>query len=472
MNKHLTALLLTLSGTTALHAQDKLTGDWQGTMNVGKPLRLVFHITSSGNKYSGTMDSPDQGAKGIPCAAITRTGGDSVLFDMSNIGIQYTGAINGKDTIYGSWHQSGMDIPFTLVKTDKPAELKRPQTPQPPFSYNTEEVSYNSKDKTIRFGGTFTTPKGKGPYPAVLLITGSGAQNRDEEIMGHKPFAVIADYLTKHGYAVLRVDDRGIGKTTGSMQDATTADFAADAEAGLDYLKTRKDVDSKKLGMLGHSEGAIIAPMVAARRKDVDFIIMLGGAGVKLTEGMQLQNEAVLKSQGIPADAASEYGQLYLAVSNAAVNAKDSADARSHITAAITAWRKKTAPSVLKVLHLENDETETSLAQSFMELYNIKWFRYFLAIDPQQYLKNVHCKVLALNGDKDLQVISGPNLEGIRQVMVKNTVKTFEIKEMKGLNHLFQDCQTCTLDEYGSLEETFSPAALLAIGEWMDSHVK
>ncbi len=269
---------LTISNNTDFN----LNGIWQGSLKISSvTLRIVFKVTVDKNgSYSATMDSPDQGAKDIPV--------DSVIYNDGNVKF-VVGAVRGffegkvdfdNSTIKGEWHQSSMSLPLELKKIDKVEELKRPQEPKPPFPYNVEEVSYENKTAGIKLAGTLTFPKAKGPFPAVLLITGSGPQNRDEELFGHKPFLVIADYLTRRGIAVLRVDDRGIGKSTGKFSSATTEDFAGDVLAGVEFLKSNKNINPKEIGLIGHSEGGLIAPMVAVKSSDVAFIVLMAGPGL------------------------------------------------------------------------------------------------------------------------------------------------------------------------------------------------
>jgi hypothetical protein len=293
--KKLLISVITLCITSQLRAQD-LTGGWQGTIPAGsKNLYLVFNINKTGtNTYSSTFDSPDQKAFGIPCSKIIIKK-DSLFVEIANAGITYKGLWNGKTDITGTFRQSGRDLPLNLKL------MLRPQTPKPPFDYVSEDVEYDNADKSVHYGATFTRPKGSGKYPAVIIITGSGTQDRDGTLFGHKLYAVLADFLTKNGIAVLRVDDRGAGKSTlgSDFKNITSKDFSYDVETSLNYLETRPDVNKKQLGLIGHSEGGIIAPMVAARRKDVSFIVMWGGpetGGAKLNTE---QNAYVLKKLGI-----------------------------------------------------------------------------------------------------------------------------------------------------------------------------
>ena len=237
-------------------------------------MRLVFHIQKVATGFAGTMDSPDQGATGIELSKVELSG-DSMVMEVASIGGKASGKMANDSTFTGQWVQGVAVLPLALQRMARPTEIKRPQTPRPPFPYKAEDIIYYNEDKSIQYGATITIPNGKGPFPAVLLITGSGQQNRDEELFGHKPFAVMADYLTKQGYIVLRVDDRGVGKTTGEVKSATSKDFAGDVQRSLDHLKARKEVAKTKLGLLGHSEGGMIAQIVAAERADIAFVISM-----------------------------------------------------------------------------------------------------------------------------------------------------------------------------------------------------
>ena len=467
----LTAALYLLIGNVL--AQNKFAGTWEGSLNVGRPLRIVYHLTSEdGLHYDATMDSPDQGAFGIPCTG-ARVNGDSVIISLKSLACTYTGTLTDTNKISGIFKQGTASLPLELSKSYSVTVINRPQTPKPPFNYLVEDVTYQNPSHSITFAGTITIPKGAGPFPAVLLITGSGPQNRDEELFNHKPFAVIADYLTNRGYIVLRVDDRGVGKSTGDRTHATSADYADDASAGLDYLLTRPEVDKKKLGLMGHSEGGMIGPMLAAKRKDVDFVVMLAGPGIKIAQLMAEQNAAILEKGEMSADAITAYKQLYQDVVAVIIAAKDSDVAEIGIHRVVNAWKAKhDANIVYATTHIEDSASQQHFVNQFMEVYNNDWYRYFMAYDPEPVLKKLHCKVLAINGDKDIQVISKTNIPGIKAALAKSHCTTWEAKEMPGLNHLFQHCKTCTVTEYGKIEETFAPEALQTIGDWMDKHVK
>lgn len=467
------ALLTTIFAGSCLlaNAQSTLIGNWQGLLTAGTSLRMVFHVTEAGGKLSATMDSPDQGVSGIPCASVYFAN-DSVGIEMGKAEIRYTGRMVGKDSIAGKWHQGGRDFEVNLKKTDHPAGIQHSQTPKPPFNYLSEDVLFNNADKSIQYGATITIPKAPGTYPAVLLVSGSGPQNRDEEIMGHKPFAVIADYLTNHGYIVLRVDDRGVGQTTGTRAGSTSADFAKDAEAAIDYLKTRKEVNKKKIGIMGHSEGGLIAPMVAAERKDIDFIVMQAGPGVKTTELMAAQTEALLKTGGVKDEVVKEYGALYRNITTGILKAKDSTEARNEIISAINQWKTTASKESIEFTGAATEAGINDIAKDFMAIYNDKWYNYFFHVDPQPYLQKLSCKVLAINGNKDIQVLSSQNLPAIQKALEKSKSKVYTVKEFSGLNHLFQHCKACTVEEYRDIDETFSTEALQYITDWLDKNVK
>ena len=429
-----------------------IDGLWSGTLDAGlMKLRIVFHLNSTVTGLSATMDSPDQHASGIPVSQATRVG-QALTLEVHVAGGVYQGTINSaSDTIAGTWSQSGHEFPLELKAVRDPAaqaqavgERVRPQNPIRPFPYREEEVSYPNKLQGNTLAGTLTIPPGPGPFTAVLLITGSGPQDRDESLLGHKPFLVLSDFLTRRGIEVLRVDDRGIGKSTGTFASATTADFATDVESGIAFLKTRPEV--RKIGLLGHSEGALIAPMVAARNKDVAFIVMLAGPGVPGWQLISEQAKLIAEAEGMPAaQAEAQYKKqrdLY-----ALVLADTSAD----------------ASTLQKDLHahMQGDPT----ADAFIAQVTAPWFRYFLAYDPAPALRQLRIPVLALNGSKDLQVSPQQNLPALRNALKAD--KLAEVDELPGLNHLFQTAVTGSLTEYSTIDETIAPLALNKIAGWL-----
>jgi pimeloyl-ACP methyl ester carboxylesterase len=429
-----------------------IDGDWLGTLDSGMgKLRLLLHITNTEDGLTATMDSLDQGANGIPVNSISRTGAE-LKFDMKSIGGNYDGTISTDlGTISGTWTQMGKSFPLVLKPLKKKAdlELKRPQNPVKPYPYREEEVSYSNPAAKIQLAGTLTIPPGKGPFPAVLLMSGSGPHDRDETLMGHKPFLVLADYLTRKGIIVLRADKRGVGKSTGDYSTAVMADFASDAEAGVAYLKTRAEVNPHKIGLVGHSEGGIEGPMAAVGNPDVAFVVMMAGPGVRgdqlLAEQVQLIERAAGKSQAeVDKDLATQKEMLALVEKD-----KDDAVLEKDLRAAM-AGKVPDAQMGMQI-----------------KLVSSPWFRGLLDYDPAPTLRKVTCPVLAINGEKDLQVPPDSNLPPIRKALAAGGNKNFEVDELPGLNHLFQTAKTGGIGEYGEIEETMSPVALEKVASWI-----
>jgi len=450
-----------------------LTGAWEGKLSVGTAaLRLVLHLApATGDSLTATMDSPDQGATGIASDKAYATK-DSVFVFWTPMMAAFKAQI--KDTLLsGSWEQGGRAMPLSLSKTNKPTELNRPQTPKPPFPYQSKDLLFKSKESGLTYGGTLTTPAGKGPFPAVLLLTGSGPQNRDEELFGHKPFAVLADFLTRRGYAVLRVDDRGVGQTTGNAAAASEKQLLQDATAAFEFLKQQPEVNVKKLGILAHSQGAMIAEIMGAQRNDIDFLILMAGPGVAGVEMMTAQNEMLLRSLGRSKEDAAHYGQLYRQVAHALLQSKDSAEASQKLQPIVATWVKGTDAKVATVTAgIHDSASQQQYIATFAALANDTSMLDIYRFDPVPYLKKIKAKVLALNGSLDIQVVSAPNLAGIDMALARGVTKGYEVKELPGLNHLFQKCSKCTIQEYGLLEETLNPALLEAIGTWLDAAAK
>lgn len=454
----------------AVAQQRTFNGTWEGDVDAGvQKIRLVFYVTNTENgSWKSSMQSPQQSAMILP-ADTTIIDSGNIRIEMKKFGISFSGKLVNDSSIQGEFKQ-GVAFPLNLKKVEKATAVsqpKRPQTPEPPFPYKSIITSFAGKDKSLNFGATLTLPDsvaGK-KYPAVILISGSGPQDRDETIMGHKPFAVIADHLTKKGFAVLRYDDRGIAKSTGDFATATSADFADDAEAALDFLKQQPFIDAKNIGFIGHSEGGQIAPMIAAKRKDVKFIVLLAGPGIPCIDLMTEQNIAIFKSKGISNDAANKYGELYKKLGLAIIRSKDSVTAIENGIKITTEW---VAPdSVRQLFRLTNNEQVADYVQAMVADVYKPWFRYFMAYDPAPALQKLSCAVLALNGSEDLQVLPASNLKGMEAALKKSKTRNYIIKEIPQLNHLFQTCNKCTMDEYGSLEESFSPLVLDIMDEWL-----
>jgi len=435
------------------HNDSDISGAWFGSIDVPPniKLRVVFHIAGSGNDLTATMDSLDQNAKDIPVSKTTHNS-SAIVFDMPNIGGRFEGQLDSDAaTIKGTWSQSGNSLPLKLIRVKDPSVLRlsRPQEPTRPYPYRDEEVSYENPGAGIRLAATLTIPAGKGPFPAALLITGSGPQDRDEAIMGHKPFLVLADYLTRHGIAVLRADDRGIGKSGGNFAASTTADFATDAEAGVAYLKTRGEIDIRKIGLMGHSEGGIIAPMVAARNRDVAFIVLLAGTGLPGDQIVVEQVRTMYAASGMTGDKLEESTARHREIVEILKSEKDDAVFAQTV-------RKQMTGKLSEV------EINTAIARG-----QGLWARYFIAYEPAPALRKVTCPVLALIGEKDTQVSAVQNLPAIRAALQAGGNRDFETIEVPGVNHLFQSAKTGAPAEYGQIDETISPKVLDKIASWI-----
>lgn len=428
-----------------------IDGTWVGTLDTGTiKLRVVFNIVNTEHGLIAAVDSPDQGMKGLPASSVIRDG-RSLRIEAKKIGGVFGGTIAADfKSIDGIWTQGGVNFPLVLRPiTVKKLQRARPQNPIKPYPYKEEEVSYENKTQKITLAGTLTIPQGEGPFPAVILITGSGPQDRDESLMGHKPFLVLADYLTRKGIAVLRTDDRGVGKSTGEFAAATTADFATDTEAALVYLKTRAEVHPHKIGLVGHSEGGIIAPMVAARNADVDFIVMMAGSGVPGDEILAAQYELIAEANGKSHNDTAKAVAKEREVVAVIKNEKDTAKLEKEL-------RTK----------LKGDVPEAQL-EARIKMVTSPWLRYFVAYDPATALRGVKCPVLVINGEKDLQVPAKQNLRAIRKALEEGGNTHFEVVEFPGLNHLFQTSKTGAPGEYAEIEETISPVVLEKIASWI-----
>jgi len=436
-----------------------LDGDWDGTLNVSTiKLRLIFHIASApGTGTTATIDSIDQGAKGIPVTAVTKTG-DKLLFEIKAIQGSFEGALSSDGrTIAGTWRQGPNTIPLTLTRRAAGAAVptvNRPQTPVRPFPYREEEVSYAnpaSPDK-VTLAGTLTTPQGKGPFPAAILIAGSGPNGRDEDILGHKLFLVLSDYLTRQGIAILRVDKRGVGHSTGSYDTATSLDFASDVKAGLAWLRTRSDIDLRHIGLIGHSEGGLIAPMVAADDPGVAFVVLMAGPGENGTKILLQQGALILKASGMSESAVAENTAGRAAMFKLAREEKDPVKRNAELHRMMAAL----------------DKTGSMTPQAIdaqLKAFSNDWFRFFLSYEPVPTLARLRMPVLALNGSLDLQVPPRENLAAIRTALADDKQAT--IVELPGLNHLFQTAKTGAPSEYSMIEETMAPLALKTMSDWI-----
>lgn len=462
MKKTITLLLILC--TSFSFAQD-ISGGWTGTLNVqGTELPLVFNFTKTSTGFEATMDSPKQGVKGIPVDEVTFIT-KKLTVEVKAAGIKYEGEWKTDTEITGNFIQGTFSAPMNLTKGV--VEIIKPQEPAKPYPYYSEDVQFTNAKENISFAGTLTLPKKEGKFPVVVLISGSGQQNRDSEILGHKPFLIISDYLTRNGIAVLRYDDRGAGKSKGDPTLSTSADFANDARAAIEYLRTRKEINSNKIGIIGHSEGGMIAPMIAANDKNIAFIILLAGTGVAGDVLLVDQNYEVGKLNGLNEEQLNE-----AKVSNkniyGIVKAEGSLD---EVKKNLTAFFESEISKIPEAERPSKMEIETSIKQQ-VDGIATPWLRYFLSYDPKVNLKKVKCPVLVLNGEKDIQVTSKLNTQAIVNALKEGGNKNVKLQIFPGLNHLFQHCTTCNVAEYGQLDETFSPEVLKTMSDWILQKVK
>jgi pimeloyl-ACP methyl ester carboxylesterase len=434
---------------------------WDGNLEIGggMHLHLVLHVMkATDGTLSATFYSLDQSPGGIPVDAVTRDAG-ALAFVIAGLDAEYAGKLNAEGTqALGDFKQHGATIPLTLRKVDKvPDAPARPQTPRPPFPYRTEDVSYRNAAGGVTLAGTLTMPTGDGPFPAAILITGSGAQDRDETLFGHKPFLVIADDLTRKGIAVLRVDDRGVGGSTGSVTTSTSEDFAGDVLAGLAYLETRKEIDPARLGLIGHSEGGLIAPMVAARSKRVAFVVLLAGPGLPGSKLLMLQSAVIGRASGMSEQALTHASEVNERLYAAATSERDPSAAEAKVRAVFKAEQAGALSA----------KGEAEAEDAVVAQLTSPWFRFFLSYDPRPALAKVTCPLLALNGEKDMQVPPKEDLAEIKKANPRAVTK-----ELAGLNHLFQTAKTGLPGEYAQLEETFAPSALAEISGFILERTK
>lgn len=463
-----TPLFFILFLTSIITYSQEITGQWNGILKIpGAQLRLVFNISKTDSGYSSTMDSPDQKATGIPVTTTSFKNQNTLKLEIADAKIEYTGELQN-DEIIGTFKQSGQAFPMNLSrKVIEKVEPNRPQEPKEPYSYYAESVTFQNTKANITLAGTLTLPKKEGVFPVVILITGSGPQNRDEELLGHKPFLVLSDYFTKNGIAVLRYDDRGVANSTGDFANATSADFASDVESALKYLKTRKEINKKKIGLVGHSEGGLIAPMVAVKSNDVNFIVLLAGTGIQGDKILLLQNELISRASGVFEDdikkGLAENRKLYDIIIASTDSKKLKADLTLLFTETIKDVKGEEIPNGMS--------KENYIAMQINAVAN-PWMEYFIKYNPAPTLSKVKCPVLAVNGGKDLQVPSKDNLEAIEYALTKGGNTHVTIREFPGLNHLFQECKTGSPDEYAEIEQTFSPLALDQITRWILNQTK
>jgi uncharacterized protein len=429
-----------------------VAGNWAGSLNTGAfNLRIIIKIANGSAGLTAQLQSPDQSQQWIAADSVTRNGG-SLTMEFKVLKGSYEGKLSADGSaVDGTFTQLGTPLPLSLklVKDQSELERKRPQNPVKPYPYHEEDVTFPSLATGVTLAGTLTVPQGNGPFPAVVLISGSGQNDRDEALLEHKPFLVLSDYLTLKGIVVLRYDKRGVGKSTGKYATATTADFADDAEAALRYLKTRSEADPHRIGLIGHSEGGAIAPIVAARNKAVDFIVLMAGPGVPGDRLLVEQHRLIAIAMGLPPDEVDKQVAREKAFIELVEREKDNAVVEREVHA-----------------KMGSEVPEAQIGAMVKELTSV-WFRYFFTYDPATSLRKVQCPVLALNGSLDLQVPPKQNLPAIRRALEEGGNKHYEVDELPELNHLFQTAKSGTPSEYAEIEETISPVVLDKIAIWV-----
>lgn len=451
-----TAVLL-MTGNPGASAQDApaVEGAWAGTLDTGAgTLRIVFHLTSAGDDLSATMDSPDQGAYGIAAGPVTLDAG-SLRIEVPVVSGHYEGVIAADGSrIDGTWHQAGMTFPLVLAPSADTAP-ERPQEPEEPYPYEATDVSFGSVAADIRLAGTLTIPAGDGPHPAVVLVSGSGPQDRDESVFGHRPFLVLADHLTRNGIAVLRFDDRGVGGSTGEIATAITRDFADDAEGAIHYLLSRPEIDPDHVGIIGHSEGALVAPIVANRSGEVAFVVLLAGTGVDGEELLVMQLIAINRAMGVSEEMTAQRSELQRELLELVARTPDDSVAAER------------AREVLAGAGVTGQAAEAQVAALLSP-----WMRHFLTYDPLPELRALVVPVLVMWGEKDMQVPPEGNREPVDRALAESGNPDATSIVLPGLNHLFQTAVSGAPSEYAEIPETFAPAALDQITEWIKPRVR
>jgi len=458
-------IIITSISIASVFSQD-ISGHWSGKTKRGdKEITFVFTIKNDNNSYSSTMAVPTFRIDGIKPTA-TSFKNDTLIIDGSNVGMKYEGVYNkGLKQFEGTYKEGAIVLSLNLKRgAAKIADSRRPQEPIKPYPYYEEEVVFMNQGANVSLSGTLTLPSKKGKYPVAILISGSGPQDRDESYMGHKTFLVLSDHLTRQGIGVLRFDDRGHGQSTGDFGTATTADFAKDVLSAVTYLKTRNDIDLKHIGLIGHSEGGIIAPLVANQTKDVSFIVLLASTGVSGTE-LSVRQSKTLRGFAVKDEVTYEKNTrkaIAIVTSN-----KNTEEIKKELAVHYNAFLRPILTSLgapeKNINAFIDNQVKTSIKP---------WSRYFLQYNPADEFKKLQIPVLSLNGSKDTQVDAKINQTGIKNALIKGDNKDYKIVELENLNHFFQECETGKMNEYRKIDQTFSPVALKEISNWVLKRVK
>jgi pimeloyl-ACP methyl ester carboxylesterase len=447
-----------MAGAAEKPSAKTIAGLWQGPIKVGKgEVDMFFEFTREADQsWSGTWTVLKSFILGDRLDKVTFMDGN-VYLERKPVKAVFEGKLSKDGTeIVGQWKQGRMPVPLTLKR------CRRPQTPAKPFPYQVEDIIFENKKAHVKLAGTLTLPKSRKPVPAVVFIHGSGPQDRDEHLAGHRPFLLLADYLARRGVAVLRYDKRGIGQSTGRDTNPAFEDFAADALAGLNYLRGRKEIDPARTGLLGHSEGGGIAPLLASRTPHVAFVVIMAGQGITGEEVILTQVEEIMQKSGLDAPTRARGLGLQKKLLAVVLQEKDDMAALKKLKAVLSEELARWAKEGVKDVKATQAHVEAQLPIMIIPAY-----RTFLAYDPRPALRKVRCPVLTLNGEKDTQVIARKNLPAIARALREGGNKDMTVKSFPGLNHMFQTCQSGLVDEYPLIEETMSPAVLKMVVDWI-----
>jgi len=455
------AIAAVVGAQSAAAQESPLVGGWGGALEVqAMRLRLTMTVVDSGGALHARLVSVDQGSSAFPATVETR--GDSAIFTAARLGATYRALLVGRDTLRGEWVQGGGSLPLTMVRgADAGMVVRRPQLPRPPFPYRSEEVVVESVPG-VTLAGTLTLPAGDGPHPAVLLVSGSGPQDRDETLLGHKPFLVLADHLTRNGIAVLRLDDRGIGRSTGSFAAATSEDFARDAAEAVRWLRARPEVADGAVGIVGHSEGGLIAPMVARGDPELAFVVLLAGPGIPSADLIVMQGQLIGRAGGDSERELERTAALQREMFAAIAQTADSAALHARMREIGARFQASLTPEERAM-----PESSDATMQASIGALISPWYRWFVRYDPEPALRATRVPVLALNGALDLQVPADENLAGIARALAAGGNRDVTVEKLPGLNHLFQTARTGAPSEYAEIEETMSPVVLQRVTAWI-----
>lgn len=451
-----------MSDNNATNCDNKLSGSWSGSLDLGAgislPLVLRFKEAADG-QWSGSMESPAQGSMAYTFDRVATLSGErseTIEAESAALRASFAGKLEADGSLSGLWTQGGAAYPLVLSLTPQFKPPHRPQEPLKPYPYQEETISFASGN--VALAGTLTRPTGNSPVPAVILLCGSGPNDRNEQVFFHRPFLVLADYLTRRGMAVLRYDKRGVGASGGSYSAATSMDFADDALAALNWLKAQEGIDAGKIGLIGHSEGGLVAPIVASRSSDVAFIVSLAGSALPGEEILLLQSRAIAEAQGVDEKTLTENHRRSSKIYEIVKTELDNAKAKEKIVAVLKPQSEN-----------QYGQADQAALEAQLEALTGAWYRFFISFDPRDAWSKAQCPVLAINGDKDLQVLAGDNLQSIRMALAAGGNMAVTTELVNGVNHLFQSCDCGLPSQYALIEETFSPVVLALIGAWLSA---